>query len=77
MKRHTKEINRFNKMKRELLKAEQALVMAVSPEFLQYYEERSIEGMQDLVSYLPDGVAMKRRCYEAIITFEQEQDEAE
>ena len=75
MKRPTKEINKFNKAKQALLKAEQELVMSVSQDFLQYYEDRSIEGMQELVAMLPEGVAMRRRCYEAIITFEKELEE--
>lgn len=66
----TKEINKFNKAKRALLKAEQELVMAVSGDFLKYYEDKNTEGMQELIAMLPEGVAMKRRCYEAILTFE-------
>jgi len=77
MKRPTKEINKFNKAKAALLKAEQELVMAMSQDFLQSYEDRSIEGMQEIIAMLPEGVAMKRRCYEALITFEKELEEAD
>jgi len=67
-----KEIKQYDKARRELLKAEQDVVMAISPKFLQYYDEKSIEGMQELITMLPDGIAIKRRCYEALITFEKE-----